>query len=138
RRDAKFPQLGEDQDLAELRDEHQLAVGVDEVASAHRAVGAVDVHRNTSLRRRLAAAGKSYQFVQKIGWFLGNRQRIPAQPVGRPLGRVLPDRQGAWYCFGAMDVAEAALVLEDRSGRVLRRTAGGRGDDHGTSPTSQN
>src|SRR2546426_8680162 len=50
-----------------------------EVASAHRAVGTVDVHRNTSLRGRLAAAGESYHFVQKIGRSVGNRQRIPAR-----------------------------------------------------------
>ena len=185
--DAELSQLGEDQDLAELRDEHQLAVGVDEVASAHRAVGAVDVDRHAGLRRRLAAAGESYQFVQEIGRGVGNRQRIPAQPVGRrldfverpradrpvvdapercvhrrrtqpvepgrevlgarrgerssgnhlgiqalgrPLRGVLPDRQGAGHRLGAMNVAEAALVLENRSGRVLRRAAGRGGDDH--------
>src|SRR3989454_2687191 len=33
-----------------------------------------------------------------------------------------------------MDVAEAALVFENGSGRTLRCTARGGGDDHGTSP----
>ena len=85
RGDADFSQLGENQNFAQLRDEHQLAVGVDEVALAHRAVGAVDVHRHAGLRRRLAAAGESYHFVQKVGRRVGNWQRVPAQPVGRRL-----------------------------------------------------
>src|SRR5439155_9765388 len=44
------------------------------------------------------------------------RTHLGIQALGRLLRRVLPDREGGGRSLGAMNVAAAALVFEDRSG----------------------
>src|SRR5438105_117218 len=57
-------------------------------------------------------------------------KHLDIQTLRCVLRGVLPYRQSTGHRFGALEVAETALVLENRARGVLRRTTGGRGEDH--------
>src|SRR5438874_5182271 len=85
RRHSELAKLGEKQDFAKLRHEHELAVAIDEHALGHRTIRAIEVHRDAYLRGGLAAARERRQPVDEIRRRFADRQGVPAQPVGRRL-----------------------------------------------------
>ena len=92
-RDLERPELGADQQRPALRDEEQLPVGVDEVTVGHRAVRRVPVDADAAVGRDVAVATHGVQAVDEVGGGVGDRQRIPAQPV-----RARLDRRGTVRC----------------------------------------
>src|SRR3954470_3547222 len=58
RRELQPAELGENNEAALLRNEHQLAVGAIKVAPFHRAIGTIDVHRDAALHCRTARPGE--------------------------------------------------------------------------------
>ena len=68
---------------AELRDDQQLAIGGVEEAVLHGGVGGVDVNGDADLHGRIAVAAQRHDAVDEVGLLFGNRQRIPAELIGR-------------------------------------------------------
>src|SRR5579871_962615 len=68
---------------AELRDNQQFAVGRVEETVLHRRICSIKVDRDSLLHRGVAVSSKRNDAVDKVGLFFGNRQRVPAELVGR-------------------------------------------------------
>ncbi|CAM2144933.1 hypothetical protein PT2222_160209 [Paraburkholderia tropica] len=66
-----------------LRHDQQFAIGIEEEAVGHRAVGRVEMDRATAHRRRRAVARHRHPAVDEVGRRGRHRQRVPAQLIGR-------------------------------------------------------
>ena len=84
-RDGEAAEFGVQRQPAQLRNDQQLAVGVPEDA-LHAAVGAIDMDCNTVAGGGVAVRQQRYQSGDEIGWRVGDRQWVPAQPVRGRIG----------------------------------------------------
>ncbi len=81
-------ELGDQAQLALLRHDQQLAVGVVEHPVDHRAVGQVQVRGHAGLGGHVAVAADRHQAVDEVGRLGGDLHRVPTQAVGRGRGGV--------------------------------------------------
>ena len=90
RRKIDAPELGGDRERTLLRHDQYFAVGVLEGAAGHRPVDRVKMHSDPAALRDIAIAAIADEAIDEVGRLLGQRQRIPAQPIGR--GRQFVER----------------------------------------------
>jgi hypothetical protein len=83
--DVEAAEFGGELQAPLLRHHQHLAVGVPEDA-LHRAVGGVEMHRDALDGRTLGVGDEGDEAGDEIGGGVGQRQRVPAQPVGRGRG----------------------------------------------------
>jgi hypothetical protein len=130
RRDVEAAELGDQMQVALLRHDQQLAVGVLEHPVDHRAVGQVEVRGHAGLGGHVAVAADRDQAVDEVGRLGRDLQRIPAQAVGRRRGGVERaalqlvlgvGRIGPVAGAGPQAVEPAAAVLVARRGEGRAR-----------------
>ncbi len=118
-------QLRRERDCALLRHDQQLAVGIVEVASAHRPIASVLMDADARLRGDVAVARDREQPVDEIRGRLRQRKRIPAQLVRRRLDigerrtaqlRVTQSLERAVHGRGTQAIEPGAPVLCARRG----------------------
>ena len=83
RRNFENAELGVEPKRPQLRNDQHFAIGRVEEAILHRRVGGVEMNRQPDLHRRIAIAAERHDAVDEVSLLVGNRQRIPAQLVGR-------------------------------------------------------
>ena len=89
--------FGENLDLALLRNDQHLSIGVDQHPVAHRAGNRVDAGRHADMLTRITSACHRANAVDEIDIAAGQWQGVPAilakwQIVGITIGRCLPPR----------------------------------------------
>ena len=99
---------------SQLRHDQQLAVGAIEEAVPHGGVGGVEVDGDAGLHGRVAVAAERDDAVDEIGLLFGNRQRIPAQLIGR--GRRLSERSAANQLRGDLFIGAMSYRRADAIG----------------------
>jgi len=120
----KHAQFGGDTQRALLRHDQQFAVRIVEVTALHGAVGGVQMDADAVLRGRRTVAGHSEQTFHEILRRFRQRQRGPAQLIGRHRAgfevvmeiRLHERREGTVHRRRPDPIQPAALVLRARRG----------------------